>query len=155
MVLYWDLASVDCTACVFGLRVFGFAIVATSTLNMLIPAAARVHYGCVIMVRVCQGLVEVCHLCACVDLCGSEVVWNINVLFIQMHRITIFGYHHGCIHIKSVYFSTGRACHILHVTASGPNGLRPLKEVDWQQQHSVVRCLSIIWIRKLFKQYNQ
>uniref|UniRef100_A0A8C2D001 Vesicular glutamate transporter 1 n=1 Tax=Cyprinus carpio TaxID=7962 RepID=A0A8C2D001_CYPCA len=39
-------------------RVFGFAIVATSTLNMLIPAAARVHYGCVIMVRVCQGLVE-------------------------------------------------------------------------------------------------
>uniref|UniRef100_A0A672KZ45 Vesicular glutamate transporter 1-like n=1 Tax=Sinocyclocheilus grahami TaxID=75366 RepID=A0A672KZ45_SINGR len=39
-------------------RVFGFAIVATSMLNMLIPAAARVHYGCVIMVRVCQGLVE-------------------------------------------------------------------------------------------------
>ncbi|TRY59805.1 hypothetical protein DNTS_035234 [Danionella cerebrum] len=39
-------------------RVFGFAIVATSTLNMLIPSAARVHYGCVIMVRVCQGLVE-------------------------------------------------------------------------------------------------
>uniref|UniRef100_A0A8C2E2C0 Vesicular glutamate transporter 1 n=1 Tax=Cyprinus carpio TaxID=7962 RepID=A0A8C2E2C0_CYPCA len=39
-------------------RVFGFAIVATSTLNMLIPAAARVHYGCVIMVRICQGLVE-------------------------------------------------------------------------------------------------
>uniref|UniRef100_A0A672PVV6 Vesicular glutamate transporter 1 n=1 Tax=Sinocyclocheilus grahami TaxID=75366 RepID=A0A672PVV6_SINGR len=39
-------------------RVFGFAIVATSMLNMLIPAAARVHYGCVIMVRICQGLVE-------------------------------------------------------------------------------------------------
>ncbi|KAK1798425.1 hypothetical protein P4O66_007881, partial [Electrophorus voltai] len=39
-------------------RVFGFAIVATSTLNMLIPTAARVHYGCVIMVRICQGLVE-------------------------------------------------------------------------------------------------
>ncbi|XP_072549124.1 solute carrier family 17 member 7a [Salminus brasiliensis] len=39
-------------------RVFGFAIVATSTLNMLIPAAARVHFGCVIMVRICQGLVE-------------------------------------------------------------------------------------------------
>jgi len=54
---------IHCVACVFGLRVFGFAIVATSTLNMLIPAAARVHYGCVIMVRICQGLVEVCHLC--------------------------------------------------------------------------------------------
>ncbi|KAI3359996.1 hypothetical protein L3Q82_014328 [Scortum barcoo] len=39
-------------------RVFGFAIVATSTLNMLIPAAARCHYSCVILVRICQGLVE-------------------------------------------------------------------------------------------------
>lgn len=41
------------------IRVFGFAIVATSTLNMLIPSAARVHYGCVIFVRILQGLVEV------------------------------------------------------------------------------------------------
>ncbi|TNN23030.1 Vesicular glutamate transporter 1 [Liparis tanakae] len=40
-------------------RVFGFAIVATSFLNMLIPAAARMHFGCVILVRICQGLVEV------------------------------------------------------------------------------------------------
>ncbi|XP_019744140.1 vesicular glutamate transporter 1-like [Hippocampus comes] len=40
-------------------RVFGFAIVATSTLNMLIPSAARCHYSCVILVRICQGLVEV------------------------------------------------------------------------------------------------
>ncbi|KAG7492109.1 hypothetical protein MATL_G00010800 [Megalops atlanticus] len=39
-------------------RVFGFAVVATSTLNMFIPTAARIHYGCVIMVRICQGLVE-------------------------------------------------------------------------------------------------
>uniref|UniRef100_A0AAY4CEC2 Vesicular glutamate transporter 1 n=1 Tax=Denticeps clupeoides TaxID=299321 RepID=A0AAY4CEC2_9TELE len=39
-------------------RVFGFAIVATSTLNMLIPSAARVSYGCVMLVRICQGLVE-------------------------------------------------------------------------------------------------
>lgn len=43
----------------FSNRVFGFAIVATSTLNMLIPSAARVHYGCVIFVRILQGLVEV------------------------------------------------------------------------------------------------
>lgn len=40
-------------------RVFGFAIVATSFLNMLIPSAARVHFGCVIIVRIFQGLVEV------------------------------------------------------------------------------------------------
>nr|XP_020461913.1 vesicular glutamate transporter 1-like isoform X2 [Monopterus albus] len=39
-------------------RVFGFAIVATSFLNVLIPTAARIHFGCVIIVRVCQGLVE-------------------------------------------------------------------------------------------------
>ena len=38
---------------------FGFAIVATSCLNMLIPSAARMHFGCVILVRICQGLVEV------------------------------------------------------------------------------------------------
>ncbi|GAB0202126.1 vesicular glutamate transporter 1 [Grus japonensis] len=40
-------------------RVFGLAIVSTSLLNMLIPAAARTHVGCVIAVRVLQGLVEV------------------------------------------------------------------------------------------------
>ncbi|XP_032942592.1 vesicular glutamate transporter 1 [Catharus ustulatus] len=39
-------------------RVFGLAIVSTSVLNMLIPAAARAHVGCVIAVRVMQGLVE-------------------------------------------------------------------------------------------------
>uniref|UniRef100_A0A8C8CG83 Vesicular glutamate transporter 1 n=1 Tax=Oncorhynchus tshawytscha TaxID=74940 RepID=A0A8C8CG83_ONCTS len=39
-------------------RVFGFAIVATSCLNMLIPSAARTHIACVILVRICQGLVE-------------------------------------------------------------------------------------------------
>ncbi|XP_039555414.1 vesicular glutamate transporter 1-like, partial [Passer montanus] len=40
-------------------RVFGLAIVSTSVLNMLIPSAARTHVGCVIAVRVMQGLVEV------------------------------------------------------------------------------------------------
>lgn len=40
-------------------RVFGAAIVLTSTLNMFIPSAARFHYGCVIFVRILQGLVEV------------------------------------------------------------------------------------------------
>ncbi|XP_053305112.1 vesicular glutamate transporter 2 [Spea bombifrons] len=39
-------------------RVFGAAILLTSTLNMLIPSAARVHYGFVIFVRILQGLVE-------------------------------------------------------------------------------------------------
>lgn len=49
----WPLTSV-CLC-----RVFGFAVVATSCLNMLIPTAARMHFGCVIIVRICQGLVEV------------------------------------------------------------------------------------------------
>ncbi|XP_023573300.1 vesicular glutamate transporter 3 [Octodon degus] len=39
-------------------RVFGAAIFLTSTLNMFIPSAARVHYGCVMGVRILQGLVE-------------------------------------------------------------------------------------------------
>ncbi|KAK2510557.1 hypothetical protein Q9233_017622, partial [Columba guinea] len=39
-------------------RVFGVAIVSTSVLNMLLPTAARTHVGCVIGVRVLQGLVE-------------------------------------------------------------------------------------------------
>ncbi|XP_048405184.1 vesicular glutamate transporter 3 [Stegostoma tigrinum] len=39
-------------------RVFGAAIFLTSTLNMLIPSAARVHFGCVLFVRILQGLVE-------------------------------------------------------------------------------------------------
>ncbi|XP_053320202.1 vesicular glutamate transporter 3 isoform X2 [Spea bombifrons] len=39
-------------------RVFGAAIFLTSILNMLIPSAAKAHYGCVISVRILQGLVE-------------------------------------------------------------------------------------------------
>uniref|UniRef100_A0A673HRF1 Vesicular glutamate transporter 2.2-like n=1 Tax=Sinocyclocheilus rhinocerous TaxID=307959 RepID=A0A673HRF1_9TELE len=39
-------------------RVFGAAILLTSILNMFIPSAARVHYGCVMFVRILQGLVE-------------------------------------------------------------------------------------------------
>ncbi|KAF3688966.1 Vesicular glutamate transporter 3 [Channa argus] len=39
-------------------RVFGAAIFLTSLLNMFIPSAARVHYGCVLFVRILQGLVE-------------------------------------------------------------------------------------------------
>ncbi|MGH0157175.1 UNVERIFIED_CONTAM: hypothetical protein FKN15_033152 [Acipenser sinensis] len=42
-------------------RVFGAAIFFTSILNMLIPSAARVHYGLVIFVRILQGIVEVKH----------------------------------------------------------------------------------------------
>ena len=43
----------------WSLRVFGAAIFLTSTLNMFIPSAARAHYGCVMCVRILQGLVEV------------------------------------------------------------------------------------------------
>lgn len=43
----------------FFCRVFGAAIFLTSLLNMFIPSAARTHYGCVMFVRILQGLVEV------------------------------------------------------------------------------------------------
>ena len=43
----------------FCYRVFGAAILLTSVLNMFIPSAARTHYGCVMFVRILQGLVEV------------------------------------------------------------------------------------------------
>ncbi|XP_041746599.1 vesicular glutamate transporter 3-like isoform X2 [Coregonus clupeaformis] len=39
-------------------RVFGAAIFLTSILNMFIPSAARRQYGCVMLVRILQGLVE-------------------------------------------------------------------------------------------------
>uniref|UniRef100_UPI00398EAF9C vesicular glutamate transporter 2.2 n=1 Tax=Pristiophorus japonicus TaxID=55135 RepID=UPI00398EAF9C len=39
-------------------RVFGAAIFLTSTFNMLIPSAAKVHYGFVMFIRILQGLVE-------------------------------------------------------------------------------------------------
>ncbi|TKS73289.1 Vesicular glutamate transporter 3 [Collichthys lucidus] len=42
----------------YSYRVFGAAIFLTSVLNMFIPSAARVHYGCVMFVRILQGLVE-------------------------------------------------------------------------------------------------
>lgn len=50
--------AVDVSLSLF-LRVFGFAVVSTSILNMMIPSAARVHFGAVIFVRILQGLVEV------------------------------------------------------------------------------------------------
>ena len=41
-------------------RLFGLAIGISSFLNLLLPGAADVHYMMVIIVRVLQGLVEVC-----------------------------------------------------------------------------------------------
>lgn len=56
----------------FFYRVFGAAIFLTSILNMFIPSAARVHYGCVMFVRVLQGLVEVRKAC-------GEIVETVTV----------------------------------------------------------------------------
>ncbi|XP_064634745.1 vesicular glutamate transporter 1-like isoform X2 [Lineus longissimus] len=39
-------------------RVFGCAIASTAFLNLLVPGAAKVHYGLVMAVRIVQGLVE-------------------------------------------------------------------------------------------------
>lgn len=41
------------------LRVFGSAIAASAFLNMLLPGAAKMHPGWVMIVRIVQGLVEV------------------------------------------------------------------------------------------------
>lgn len=40
-------------------RVFGTAIAASAFLNLLLPGAAKMHYGVVMFVRILQGLVEV------------------------------------------------------------------------------------------------
>ncbi|ELK10342.1 Vesicular glutamate transporter 3 [Pteropus alecto] len=53
-------------------RVFGAAIFLTSTLNMFIPSAARVHYSCVMCVRILQGLVEFKFLRRLQGLCFSS-----------------------------------------------------------------------------------
>ncbi|XP_055336533.1 vesicular glutamate transporter 1-like [Paramacrobiotus metropolitanus] len=39
-------------------RVFGIAICASSFMNLLIPAAAKTHYGVVMILKILQGLVE-------------------------------------------------------------------------------------------------
>lgn len=57
--VHWNNTEVASFTCFHSCRVFGAAILLTSSLNMLIPSAARVHYGCVIFVRILQGLVEV------------------------------------------------------------------------------------------------
>lgn len=88
--LRWLFLSFVC------LRVFGFAIVATSTLNMLIPSAARCHYSCVILVRICQGLVEVLFVCVCV--CGGyacRTLWKIVPICMSV-SLTVL-YPSGCI----------------------------------------------------------
>ena len=89
------------------LRVFGFAIVATSTLNMLIPSAARCHYSCVILVRICQGLVE---------------VQNVSV-HTSSHRTSFMNVVPDCILSFRVY-------HTQPATGSGPSGRLLLREVD-------------------------
>ncbi|KAK3920646.1 Vesicular glutamate transporter 1, partial [Frankliniella fusca] len=39
-------------------RIFGLAIVTSSVLNLLVPGATEIHPSVVILVRICQGLVE-------------------------------------------------------------------------------------------------
>jgi hypothetical protein len=43
-------------------RIFGTAIAISAALNLLVPGAARMGYGYLMVVRVLQGLVEVIHL---------------------------------------------------------------------------------------------
>lgn len=104
-------------------RVFGFAIVATSCLNMFIPTAARMHFGCVIIVRVLQGLVEVLHTCYC--------FW-----FLQRR--------HATVGILLVFAPSHRGFHIRRVTAFGRSGRPPSREVVSPRQLSVVSSSAVI-----------
>lgn len=67
-------------------RVFGAAIILTSILNMFIPSAARVHYGCVIFVRILQGLVEV-RASKCVPVLHFDWKWRCKVDFMLLKCI--------------------------------------------------------------------
>lgn len=114
-------------------RVFGFAIVATSCLNMLIPTAARMHFGCVIIVRIFQGLVEV--LDSCLKLPLKRNTWAMTKIYIYI-LCTIF------ILIIVISSPSHRVFHIRPVMVFGQNGHRLLKEVAWPQQPSAVSPLS-------------
>lgn len=102
---------------------FGFAVVATSCLNMLIPTAARVHFGCVIIVRVFQGLVEVFNT----EIQGmdSEIDSSFPPYLFTFTSLSYRGFH------------------IQPVTVFGQNGHHLLKEVAWPQQPFVVSPLSL------------
>lgn len=119
-------------------RVFGFAIVATSALNMLIPSAARIHYSCVIVVRVLQGLVEVAHTSHYVH--EWVCVFRSVLCYMIIPFITM-----SCIVAKMTGFMTlylilcFRGCLTQHAMVFGLNGLHHLREADWLQQHFVVR----------------
>lgn len=66
----------------FFCRVFGAAIFLTSLLNMFIPSAARTHYGCVMFVRILQGLVEVRR--------GGDQMWGKTMSSLTFVKIWIF-----------------------------------------------------------------
>jgi hypothetical protein len=65
LYLYLGLCTYFCCAqnC-FALRIFGTAIAISAFLNLLVPGAATVSPTLVIIVRICQGFVEVCALLA-------------------------------------------------------------------------------------------
>lgn len=59
-VAWNNLETVGCmTDCLLIFRVFGMAICASSLMNLFIPAAAKMHFGVVMILKILQGLVEV------------------------------------------------------------------------------------------------
>ncbi|RXN05126.1 vesicular glutamate transporter [Labeo rohita] len=81
-------------------RVFGAAILLTSTLNMFIPSAARVHYGCVIFVRILQGLVEGVTYPACHGIwssyAGAVIAMPLAGILVQYTGWSSVFYVYGC-----------------------------------------------------------
>lgn len=117
-LLMWLFSLFACSS-----RVFGFAIVATSCLNMFIPTAARMHFGCVIIVRVLQGLVEVLHTC---------------YSFCCLQR------RHAMIGLLLLFAPSHRGFHIQRVTAFGLSGRPPSREVVSPRRLSVVSSSAVI-----------
>lgn len=83
---------------------------------MLIPTAARIHFGCVIVVRVFQGLVEVL---------GTRHTQDTSAR----------------IRLLTLTSLSRRGFRIQPVTVSGRNGRRRLKEAAWPRRPFVVSAV--------------
>lgn len=126
--------SVDCLACVFWSQGIWLRHCGHVDPKHADPSSSksslRVCYHGQDMPRACGGMPSVC-LCEFMQSLKSNCI-------IDCIRLTQCHGYMQCILLS--YFTTVRVYHILPAMGSGPNGHHPQKEVDWLQQHFVVRC---------------
>lgn len=103
-------------------RVFGAAIFLTSTLNMFIPSAARVHYGCVMCVRILQGLVEGVTYPAC------HGMWSKWAPPLERSRLATTSFCGECVRITTSF----------------------IQECFWLQVKSIASCFCVFVVVVLF-----